>query len=191
MSTESPARLMNVEALLALPEDDAVVRELIEGEQRESPMTRRSRKHSRTTMTIGFLLSTWAEETGIQGEVHGGEVGATLCHHPDIAVGIDVAWGAAEIASVESDTTLIDGPTTLAAEVLSLSDTHQLVSKKVDMYLKCGVPLVWGVDSHFQTVTVYRSDQLPEQFTTEQDLDGSPALPDFSCPVAAIQQQAF
>ncbi len=177
---------MTVEELLALPEDDSVVRELIEGELREYPMTKRSRKHSRTTMAIGFLLSKWAEETEAEGEVHGGEVGAILQRDPDIAVGIDVAWISGDLTTSDSDTTLIDGPPTLAVEVLSPSDTHQSISEKVDLYLKCGVTLVWVVDPHFQTVTVYRPDQLPEQFNIEQELDGSPALPGFRCSVAAV-----
>ncbi|MBI1311956.1 hypothetical protein GC176_11740 [bacterium] len=186
MSTATPSRLMTVEELLALPEDESVVRELIEGELREYPMTKRSLKHSAVVANLCFLIKTWQTSVESEGAVAAGEVGAILKRDPDIAVGIDVAWISGELTNSASDTTLIDGPPTLAVEVLSPSDTHQSISEKVDLYLKCGVPLVWVVDPHFQTVTVYRPDQLPEQFNIEQELDGSPALPGFRCSVAAI-----
>ncbi len=186
MSTETPTRLMTVEELLALPDDDSVVRELIEGELREYSMTKRSLKHSAVVANLSFLIKAWQASAESEGTVAAGEVGAILQRDPDIAVGIDVAWISGDLTNSDSDTSLIDGPPTLAVEVLSPSDTHQSISEKVDLYLKCGVLLVWVVDPHFQTVTVFRPDQLPEQFNIEQELDGSPALPGFRCPVAAV-----
>jgi len=177
---------MTVEELLALPEIRSIVRELVDEELEKIETDRCCRVRSRVTMSIGYLLRNWAESTGVQGEVHGGSVGSVLARDPEIVAELDVAWISEEQATADSDTTLIDGPPTLAVEVLSPPDTHQSISENVDLYLKCGVPLVWVVDPHFQTVTVFRPDQLPEQFNVEQELDGSPALPGFRCSVAAV-----
>ncbi|HWE35328.1 MAG TPA: hypothetical protein VG406_02060 [Isosphaeraceae bacterium] len=58
-ATESPA-LMTTEALLALPEN-GVDRELIRGQLRERPMTRRNRRQSRGETRIAHLLESWLE----------------------------------------------------------------------------------------------------------------------------------
>jgi len=187
MSAVSPPRLMTVEELLDLPDDPNVIRELVRGELRESPMTRRNRKHSKSMVNTIHLLKNWQEETGAQGEVHGGEVGAILKRDPDTAVGIDVAWVPAGVAAQdETETTFIDGPPALAVEILSPSDTQQAVHEKVELYLSCGVSVVWVVDPLFQTVTVHTSGRSPELFAVEQELSGDPVLPGFRCRVSEI-----
>ncbi len=56
MNALAPPSLMTTEQMLALPED-GVERELIRGQLREKPMTRRSRRHSRTEAAVAYLLS--------------------------------------------------------------------------------------------------------------------------------------
>ncbi len=51
MSVDAPPSLMTAEEMLALPEDD-IGRELINGELREEPMTRRNQWHSGTEANI-------------------------------------------------------------------------------------------------------------------------------------------
>ena len=177
--------LMTTEELLAMP-DDGVDRELIRGELRERPMTRRNRWHSRIEAKIAQLLGNWLDQQPEpRGAIHSGEAGCILRRDPDTTVGIDVAYFSAEIAHQESDeTTLLVGAPVLAVEILSPSDKQEEIDEKVDEYLVNGVALVWIVDSHFQTVTVHRPDAEPEMFNIEQELTGDSHLSGFRVPVA-------
>ena len=61
MTTATASSLMTTEELLALPED-GVDRELIRGQLRERPMTRRNYLHGAATITIGYVLLKWLEQ---------------------------------------------------------------------------------------------------------------------------------
>jgi len=101
--------------------------------------------------------------------------------------GIDVVYISAELAAREpEDTRVIDGIPILAVEILSPSNTIEEVTEKLREYLAVGVPLVWMVDPHFHTVTVYRPGAPPEMFNEAQQLSGEPHLPGFVVPVAKI-----
>jgi Uma2 family endonuclease len=179
--------LMTAEQLLAMP-DDGVDRELIRGQLREKPMTRRNRIHARAVTRIAHLFETWSERhTETRCEVYTGEVGCFLRRDPDTTVGIDVAVFAAEVVNRQTDeTTMIEGVPLLAVEVLSPSDKHEEVREKVLEYLDTGVPLVWLVDPYFQTVQVHRPKALPEMFNREQTVSGGDVLPGLEIAVAEI-----
>jgi Uma2 family endonuclease len=107
--------------------------------------------------------------------------------NPDTTVGIDVVYIAANLAMLESDeTTLIDGVPTLVIEFLSPSDTIEAIEEKIDLYQKAGVPLVWIIDPHDRTITIYRLDAEPELVNIHQELSGEPFLPGFRVAVAQI-----
>jgi Uma2 family endonuclease len=57
---------------------------------------------------------------------------------------------------------LIDGVRVLVVEILSPRDTQEPVDEKTDDYLQAGVALVWVIDPHDRTVTIYRPGQEPE-----------------------------
>ncbi len=179
--------LVTVEQLLALPEDGSE-RELIRGQLREKPMTRRNRFHSLAVARIAHLLQSWLDlATDVQGEVHAGEVGVILRSNPDTVVGIDVAlFSAALIASQTNETTLVQGAPILAVEVLSPSDRLEEIREKVLEYLAVGVALVWIVDPYFQTVQVHRPNASPEMFNREQKLSGGQVLPNLEINVSDI-----
>jgi len=181
---QTSRELVTVEQLLAMPED-GIDRDLIRGQLKERPMTRRSRRHAQTEANVTFLLKNWLQQQRQElGKVFSGEVGCILRRNPDTTVGIDVAYITAEHAARQTDVTrLIEGPPLLAVEILSPSDTHEDVAAKVDEYLACGVALVWIVDTHFQTVTVHRSATAPELCNVTQTLAADPELPGFSVAV--------
>ncbi len=124
--------MTTAEQLLALPEDD-VERDLIRGELREKPMTRRGRNHTRTCSRIAHLLSQWLEsQASPRAEVLAGEAGFRIGKNPDTTAGIDVAAISAEVATRHpEDAFLINDIPTLAVEILSPSDTHQEITEKV------------------------------------------------------------
>jgi Uma2 family endonuclease len=184
-SMSSATQLMTTGELLALP-DDGIERELIRGGLREKPATRKRRLQARTEASIAGLIGHWLE-TAPGGTVYSGEVGCILRRDPDSTVGIDVAFLSSEQESAQADaTTSLEGPPTLAVEILSPSDKHERITEKVDEYLNCGVELVWVVDPHFRTVTVHRRDAAPELFNENQNLIAEPHLPGFDVAVREI-----
>jgi Uma2 family endonuclease len=186
--------LMTTEELLALP-DDGTERWLINGELREKrpaeggpPMTVRNRFHSLALICVGTELELWRRgQPEPRGQILGGEAGVRLRRTPDSTVGVDVVYVSAEVLARQTDdTTLIDGVPVLAVEILSPSDTQEEIDEKIDSYLAAGVALVWVIDPHDRTVTVYRPDARPKLFNEDQELTGDPHLPGFRTPVARL-----
>jgi Uma2 family endonuclease len=187
MSATATVVLMTTEEMLALPEN-GMDRELIAGQLREKPMTKRNRWHSRVEAKIAQILGNWLDQQPQpRGEVLSGEAGCILQRNPDTTVGIDVVYISAALAAQEpEDTTMIEGVPVLAVEILSPSDTEEEINEKVDLYLQCGVALVWLVDPHFRTVHVHRPDAEPELFNVHKELTAEPHLPGFRVVVAQI-----
>jgi Uma2 family endonuclease len=187
---ESPPakKLLTAEEFLALP-DDGKERWLIRGEVRplEPAMTVRNRKHGRVEARIAKLLGVWLDhQAEPRGEVLSGEVGFRLRSDPGSLIGIDVAYASADlVARTEGDVTYYDGPPVLAVEILSPSDKHEEVVRKINEYLGAGV-VVWEVDPDFQTVRVHRPGHAPEGYNHSQELCGDPYLPGFRVEVSQI-----
>ncbi len=174
---------MTTEELFALP-DDGIERDLIRGELREYPMTKRNRRHSKVMIAVGHILLKWVISRDLGGEVAGGEAGVRLRNNPETTVGMDAAYFSAEsIAQMPENQSWYEGPPVLAVEILSPSDTHGEVVAKINLYLECGVPVVWILDPDFQTLTVYRPSATPLTLTSDDTLDGQPELPGLNSPV--------
>ncbi|MFO0850070.1 MAG: Uma2 family endonuclease [Gemmataceae bacterium] len=181
--------------LLAMP-DDGVERWLIRGQLREKPseypgvkMTVRNRHHCNVMSFITATLTNWSRtQPKPRGQVYCGEAGVRLHGSEGTTVGVDVVYAPPEVVAVQSDdeTTMIDGVPTLAVEILSPNDTVEQIDEKVDEYLTAGVPLVWIVHTHRQTVTVYRPDQPAALFNITQRLIEHPAMPGFAPAVAEL-----
>jgi Uma2 family endonuclease len=135
---------MTLEEMLALP-DDGMERELIRGQLRERPMTRRNRWHAGVEARIAKLLGVWLDtRPEPRGEVVSGEAGFRLSTAPDSGVGIDVAYVSAEVAAATPEkASYFQGPPVLAVEILSPSDKQEDIDEKVALYLETGVLLVW------------------------------------------------
>ena len=181
-----PRKTMTAEEIFALP-DDGIDRELIRGELRERPMTRRNRGHSGAEAKIAKILGNWLDtRPSPRGAIHSGEAGFRLRRDPETMVGIDVAYASAElVASTDPKAVFYEGAPTLAVEILSPSDQHGDVSDKVDLYLEAG-SVVWVVDPRFRSVSVYRPGRDVEHFNKSQELSGEPELPGFRVPVAEL-----
>ena len=181
-----PPRLMTLEEVFALP-DDGMDRDLIRGELRETPVTRRNRRHGRVEIRIGRFLDDWLDaQPEPRGEVVGGEAGFRLRRDPDTGVGIDVAYVSAEVAARSPKAPFFDGPPVLAVEILSPSDQQGDVDDKIELYLESGVAIVWVVNPRFRTVVAYRPGAEPELFNVRHELSAEPALPGFRVPVAQL-----
>jgi Uma2 family endonuclease len=193
MSEGATTKLMTSEEFFALPDDDDVERWLINGELRTSedrPMTKRNPFHCSATAAITHLLMSWlGRQPQPRGLVLTGDAYFRLRRNPDVNVGIDVAYAPAELtATLTRKSKFLDGPPTLAVEVLSPGDKHEEVTEKISAYLESGVRLVWVLSTELRTVTVCRPDAQPQMFNVDQELSGDPHLPGFRVPVAAIFQ---
>jgi len=151
-------------------------------------MTVRNRTHSGIMAQVTKFLANWVDrQPEPRGRVLCGEAGVKLPRDPQTTVGIDVAYVSAEVMSRQSDdTTLIDGAPVLAVEILSPSDTQEEIDEKLDDYSAAGIPLVWVIDPHDRTVTIYRPDAEPEVVNVRQELSGEPHLPGFRVAVAQL-----
>lgn len=185
MSTAELPKLVTLEEFLALPDD--MDRELIRGEVRERPMTKRNRFHAETEAKLAYFLNDWLRQQPARGKVCSGEVGCILQRDPDSTVGIDVAYFATDTVTGQSNaTSLIDGVPVLAIEVLSPSDKVEEVTEKIRLYLNSGVKVVWIVDPHFKTVTIYQNNAEPELVNINQQLAAEPHLPGFVLKVCEL-----
>jgi len=171
--------LMTWEEFLALP-DDGMEHDLIRGELRTKPMTRRNQHHARTEARIAHLLSSWLEShSAYSGLIVSGEAGFRLSRNPDIGVGIDVAYVGADVVDSSRDSADFEGPPILAVEIRSPSDTQEEIDEKISLYLETGVAVVWIVHPRFKTVTVDRPNAEPVLFHKDQTIDAEPHLPGF------------
>lgn len=187
MAAVVDAPMMTTEELLALPRN-GTERWLIEGQLREKPISVRNRVHSRIMVRSAKFLDNWLDgQPPPRGEVLCGEAGCRLGRNPDTTVGTDVVYVAANLVHQESDdTTLIDGVPTLIIEILSPSDVFEDIKEKIDLYQNFRVPLIWVIDPHDRTVTIYRLDREPELVNVRQELTAEPFLPGFRVAVAEI-----
>jgi Uma2 family endonuclease len=71
----------------------------------------------------------------------------------------------------------------LIVEVLSPDDRPGRTNRRIDQYIRRGIPMVWLIDSEERTVTVYRPNEFPKLLDETDTLTGNGILPDFSCPV--------
>ncbi|HLJ12459.1 MAG TPA: Uma2 family endonuclease [Planctomycetaceae bacterium] len=179
MSTVATTALTG-EDLLVLP-DDAVERDIIRGELRERPVTRRNPGHSTAMTRLARFLDQWLDgRPQPQGRVLAGDAAFRLGKDPETTVGIDVAYVSYEQSvAAPIGAALVEGPPLLAAEILSPSDTHEGVVEKPQLYLDLGVAAVWILDPDLRTVTVHRRDADPAFFNAAQELTGDPELPGF------------
>lgn len=74
----------------------------------------------------------------------------------------------------------------LAVEVLSPSDTHAVVRRKLADYFGAGTRLVWLVDPDERGVEVHAPGAAPIWIGEAGTLDGGDVLPGFTLPVAAV-----
>ena len=185
--TEAPPARMTAEEMLILPEN-GMDRELIRGELRETPVTRRNQDHGSITSEITYLLEKWCKpRPKPRGRVVSGEAGFRLRSNPDSFVGIDVAYvSPAVVAESSRDFPYFEGPPVLAVEILSPSDSHRAITEKIKLYQECEVPIIWIVNPDVFTVTVYRRGALPALFNMNDELSCEPEMPGFRLPVAQI-----
>ena len=178
---------------------EGVDRYIIDGELRENPsgaldaetgdiMPVRNILHSgamaATTGELRFWIKTQAPP---RGKVLTGDAGLRLTTDPERTFGVDVMYVTADIlASQTGESKIVEGVPTLCVEILSPSEMMERIDEKTDAYLAAGVPLVWLLDLHDKSVTVYRPGAEPELFNRLMDITAEPHLPGFRAKVSDL-----
>jgi Uma2 family endonuclease len=74
----------------------------------------------------------------------------------------------------------------LAIEVLSPTNTHAEMERKLREYFAAGVRLVWYIDPELQSATIYNAPDSFHVVRVADTLDGGDVLPGFSLSLADL-----
>jgi len=142
--------------------------------------------HGEVSLGVGAALRAFVRSRAL-GTVAGAETGFRLRRRPDLLLAPDVAYISAERRSRVADpSSFAEVAPDLVVEVLSPSDTHAAVLRKVAHYLEAGVRSVWVVDAGAIRLTRYAADRQAETFADGAALVTDPVLPGFACPLADL-----
>lgn len=182
----APEKRMTVEEFLALP-DDGHRRWLIDGivYPKDPELSLRNKNHGRVSARTSQLLLGWSDaRPAPRGQVVVGDTGFKLDPSSEVFVGIDVAYAPPELVLATSDESpYFEGPPRLAVEILSPSNVHSEMVRKINAYLAAGAT-VWVLDPDFRTIHIHRPGQPPIGLNEADVLIGDPELPGFRAPVA-------
>jgi Uma2 family endonuclease len=111
--------------------------------------------HGRLAVRVSVLLERFADENALGPVLV--EAGFLIARDPDLVRAPDVSFVAAHRLERDRDRSrYIDGPPTLAVEIVSPWDLDTDVAAKVAEYLAAGTDRVWVVRPRPRTVTVHR-----------------------------------
>jgi len=175
---------------------DGMERYILKGKLRESPVGARDRatgkllpgmprSHCIAMSAVTCELRDWLDcRPEPRGVVLSGGAGWQV---DDSIFGVDVMVVSAELLAAQTgESTIVEGVPTLCVEILSPSEVVERIDEKTDAYLAAGVPLVWLLDLHDKSVTVYRPGAEPEFFNRLRELTAEPHLPGFRVTVADL-----
>jgi Uma2 family endonuclease len=112
--------------------------------------------------------------------------GVVVATGPDTVRGPDIAFYSDVQSPDDIQWSYATQPPQLVVEVLSPNDKPGVLSKRIDQYLNCGVPLIWVIDPDIRIVTVYPRGAQQKVFEEADELTGNSVLPDFRCQVREL-----
>ncbi|MCC7363968.1 MAG: Uma2 family endonuclease [Dehalococcoidia bacterium] len=154
MTLETSTRLLTAEEFAELPGDPRGWRsELVCGRVREMPPA--GARHGLLASRLICALSDHSSP-GASGAVLA-RAGYVIRRNPDVVRGPDVSFiAAAAIPEGGLPDGYVEGPPSLAIEVVSPHDLDRDVAEKLAQWLEAGTPVVWVVRPKNNTVTVHR-----------------------------------
>ncbi|MBX3439778.1 MAG: Uma2 family endonuclease [Planctomycetaceae bacterium] len=148
-------------------------------------MTRPGWRHGIVCQNVGGQLWAWARSCRA-GLVASNDTGFLTERNPDTVRGPDLFFISASRRPVgEIPAGISDAIPELCVEVWSPGDRWREVHRKIDEYLNRGVSEVWVVIPERKTVEVFRQEEAPVIFATD-DVLRSDLLPGFECRVASL-----
>lgn len=176
-------RLLTADDLWNMPDHGGHF-ELVKGELR--PMSPAGYSHGRVTMQLAAPLHRFVR-THKLGDVVSAETGFIIARDPDTVLAPDIAFvQQSRIPSSGIPSKFWNGCPDLSVETVSPSDTVSEVEEKAQEWIAAGTRLVWVLDPHQRTVTIYRSDKTPEILGIDATLDGEDVVPGFRIAVCEL-----
>ena len=150
--------------------------ELVDGELLEKRMGYLS---TRVASRVNVRLGGFVESHGT-GEVSTETTFQCFQHAPSRVRRPDVAFIAASRAATISDEGHVRVRPDLIVEILSPTDNHYEVDRRIADYRAVGVPLMWLVNPEVRTVLVLRRDGTAHLLDDDDLIDGGEVVPGFS-----------
>lgn len=166
---------------MELPENADKRYELENGVPIEMPPP--SKPHGGICFLVAHMLGLYLLPRG--GSVFTNDTGLVIRRRPDTVRGPDVMAYLTRERIADMPLAPADDIPTLVVEVLSPSDRPGRTNRRVQAYLRRGIPMVWVVDPDDRIVTVYTATEF-HTFDETEELTGNGVLPDFRCPVASL-----
>ncbi|MBX3070781.1 MAG: Uma2 family endonuclease [Thermomicrobiales bacterium] len=174
-------RQMTAADLWSMQTEDLQDFELIEGEL--IPMVPPGGTHGRLQISIGAMLHEYVKATR-SGTVFG-ETGFVLDHGEHTVLAPDIAYVSASRLPADQTKYLKLAPE-IAVEIISPGNSPGEIERKIAIYLRAGVQLVWVIYPSQRQVVVHSPGEAPRIFGISDILPGDGVLPGFSVPVAEI-----
>lgn len=177
-------RLVTAEEFYEMPDRPGYMLELVAGEIAE--VTGTGFSHNQIAGLVYRLLWQHVEQHHL-GTVAGENLGYVLRRNPDTVRVPDVsflAWG--REPSEDAAEFYVEGPPTIAVEVVSPNDRDREIRAKVSEYLTAGSQQVWVLRPTERSVTVHDADRGVRELGADVTLDGGDVLPGFSVRVGDL-----
>ena len=181
---ERSSVLMTADDLWNLPHEQQKLCELVRGEMRM--MTPAGARHGAIVIRLSLRVAAFVEKR-VLGVVFSADTGYRIQRDPDTVLAPDVSFvRREEIPADGLPVQFWNLAPTLAAEVISPSDSASAVCNRAQMLLDAGTVVVWILDPDAKTVAVHRSGQAVETLCADDRLTDNNVLPGFSCSVAEL-----
>ena len=149
-------------------------------------MTPAGARHGDIVNNLAFAITAHVRQRRL-GKVFSADTGYRIQRDPDTVLAPDVSFvRREEIPADGLPLQFWNLAPTLAAEVISPSDSAYAVRNRAQMLLDAGTVVVWVLDPDAKTVAVHRSGQAVETLCADDRLTDNNVLPGFSCTVAEL-----
>lgn len=158
--------------------------ELFQGVLHE--MSPSSSHSSEVGFLLGLDLGSFVYRNKL-GRMTGADGGYILEHDPDSMVQPDLGFIRTERLHLwPGQRGIFPANPDLAVEILSPTDERADIRRKMDLYERANVPIVWWIDPIKRTATVQRVGQPIQRLTESETLDGADIVPGFSLPLGKL-----
>jgi Uma2 family endonuclease len=155
--------------------------ELERGEVIELPPP--MKPHGLVCGNVARILGNYAAARK-DGYVCSNDTGLIVEKHPDTVRGMDLCYYIDDQTLDTMPRKYSDAPPRLVVEVRSPTDREKKIMRRLEEYLRLGVPMVWLVDPEDRFVTVHEPGKIHQVLDEADELTGGAVLPDFRCRVS-------
>jgi Uma2 family endonuclease len=142
-------------------------------------------RHGAVCWLLGLILGQYLFRRG-SGHITTNDAGLIVRRKPDTVRGPDLMLFLEASRYDELEVKYTERIPSLVIEVLSPDDRPGKTNRRIEQYIRRGIPLVWLIDPEDRTVTVYRPNEFHKVLDETEELSGNGVLPEFSCRVADL-----